>query len=44
MMLEVTDGNGFVTELVMVNTGDTVAEGQLSLLTREGEPLNLPLR
>jgi len=44
MMLEVTDGDGFVTELVMVNTGDTVAEGPLSLRTREGEALSLPLR
>ena len=43
-MLDVTDGNGFVTELVMVNTGDTELEGQVSIRTAEGEPSSLPLR
>ena len=42
--LDVTDGRGFVTELLMVNTGNTAAEGELSLRTSEGEPMSLPLR
>jgi hypothetical protein len=38
------DGRGYSTELVLVNTGNAPAAGQLSILTPNGEPLSLPLR
>jgi hypothetical protein len=42
--LDITDGRGFVTEILLVNTGDTMASGEFALRTSEGAPMSLPLR
>lgn len=43
-MLNVIDGGGLMTEILMVNTGETELNGELLLLTSDGEPMSLPLR
>ncbi len=42
--LELRDGDGVTTEIVLVNTGDAEASGVVATRDASGEPLSLPLR
>ena len=43
-ILDLADGDGLTTEIVMVNTGNEAASGELSTFDETAAPLNLPLR
>ena len=43
-ILDLADGAGLTTEIIMVNTGGRAANGELATLDGDAEPLSLPLR